>query len=62
MSTFPTLIYYDFEIPSQSNRIGARNKRDLNRERRNQTIPIYRFTPKTLKTPPKKTLKNHKYF
>jgi hypothetical protein len=31
-STVPTLIQYSFKIPSQSNKVEARNKRDSNRE------------------------------
>jgi hypothetical protein len=39
---FPTPIQYSFEIPSQSNKIRARNKSDSNREGRSKTIPICR--------------------
>jgi hypothetical protein len=35
-------LQYSFEIPSQSNRTRARNKRDSDREGRIQTNPIYR--------------------
>jgi hypothetical protein len=36
----PTLIQYNTGIPSQSNKIGERHKRDSNREGINQIIPI----------------------
>jgi hypothetical protein len=39
LSTFPTPIQYSFGIPSQSNKTRAKNKTDLNREGRSQTIP-----------------------
>jgi hypothetical protein len=34
MSNFPTPIQYSFRIPSQSNKVRARNKKDLNGEGR----------------------------
>jgi hypothetical protein len=33
-------LQYSFEIPGQTNKTKARNKRDSNRERRSQAIPI----------------------
>jgi hypothetical protein len=37
-----TSMQYSFGIPSHSNKLRARNKRDSNREGRSQTIPICR--------------------
>jgi hypothetical protein len=42
MSSVPTLTQHNFGIPTQSNKIRARNKRDSDREGRTQTIPIFR--------------------
>jgi hypothetical protein len=42
LSTFSILIQYSFGSPNLSNKTGARNKRDTNREGRNQIIPICR--------------------
>jgi hypothetical protein len=43
MPTFPTPVQDGFGIPSQSNKIRAKNKRDSNREGRSETIPICRW-------------------
>jgi hypothetical protein len=42
LSAFTIPIHYNFGIPTQSNKIRARNKRDSDREGRTQTIPIFR--------------------
>jgi hypothetical protein len=42
MGTSPTLIQHFLEIPSQSNKIGRRNKKNTNRKGRSQTILIWR--------------------
>jgi hypothetical protein len=43
VSSLSTFIQHSFGIPSQSNKIGKRNKRNSNRKGRNQTIPICRW-------------------
>jgi hypothetical protein len=58
------LIQYSTEIPSQSNKRGKRNKRNINREER-QIIPICRCIILDLHDPKSstiKTLRHHKHF
>jgi hypothetical protein len=58
MPTFPALIQFSFGIPSQSNKIGTRNKRDSNRKGRSQSIPTYRYVIPYI-TDPKNSAKKY---